>query len=216
LRDLPAGRLTDKPLYVLIDGGVASAGEDFAYAAQQFGLGELVGARTAGAANNNRLVPVAPGFMFSVSAGRPVHPVSRTNWEGVGVAPDIATSPDQALEIAQARALQRLAQAPGLAADTLAEYAWARTAAEARLHPVSLAPTRLEALAGRYGDTEVVFREGALWLVRPNRPEARLAPMTADGLFAVEGQARLRVRLPGGRLELLRMDAPVPRVLARS
>src|SRR6185295_8308874 len=54
LADLPAGRLTGKPLYVLTDRRCGSACEDFAYAVQQFKLGELVGATTAGAANNNR------------------------------------------------------------------------------------------------------------------------------------------------------------------
>ena len=76
LGHLPAGRLRGKPLYVLIDGGVASAAEEFAYHVQQFRLGELVGARTAGGANNNRLAPIAPGFILSVSVGRPVHAVS--------------------------------------------------------------------------------------------------------------------------------------------
>jgi len=63
---LPAGRLTGKPLYVLIDGYGASAAESFAYDVQQFKLGELVGAKTIGAANNNRFVPIPPGFMLSV------------------------------------------------------------------------------------------------------------------------------------------------------
>ena len=109
LADLPSGRLTGKPLYVLIDKRCGSACEDFAYAVQQFKLGELVGAATAGAANNNRLAPIPPGFVISVSNGRPVHPVSGTNWEGVGVAPDVAVDPAQALETAQARAKTKLA-----------------------------------------------------------------------------------------------------------
>lgn len=79
LFNVPAGRLTGKPLYVLIDGGVASAGEEFAYHVEQFHLGELIGAKTAGAANNNELMPVSPGFILSVSTGRPVHAVSGTN-----------------------------------------------------------------------------------------------------------------------------------------
>ena len=71
LEYLPAGRLQNLPLYVLIDGGTASAAEAFAYDVQQFKLGELVGARTVGAANNNKLLPIAPNFLLSVSFGRP-------------------------------------------------------------------------------------------------------------------------------------------------
>lgn len=102
LTHLPSGRMIGKPLYVLIDGRVGSAAEEFAYSVQQFRLGTLVGQTTAGGANNNRMIPIAPGFMLSVSYGRPEHPVSGTNWEGVGVAPDVEVPGDQALDRAQA------------------------------------------------------------------------------------------------------------------
>lgn len=51
LDHLPAGRLICKPLYVLIDQGAALAAKSFAYDAQQFKLGRLVGVGSAGAAN---------------------------------------------------------------------------------------------------------------------------------------------------------------------
>lgn len=102
LSHLPAGRMIGKPLYVLTDGRVGSAAEEFAYSVQQFRLGTLVGQTTAGGANNNHLIPIAPGFMLSVSYGRPEHPVTGSNWEGVGVAPDVEVPGDQALERAQA------------------------------------------------------------------------------------------------------------------
>jgi hypothetical protein len=217
LEHLPAGRLTGKPLYVLIDGGTASAGEAFAYDVQQFKLGELVGARTAGGANNNKLVPIAPSFMLSVSYGRPVHPVSQTNWEGTGVEPSVPAAPEQALEVAEALALSRLARTPGATPEDLADYAWARIGVEARRHPVSMSPAWLKARAGRYGgEVEVTFRDGALWLARKDRPTRRLSPLTRDGLFGVEGSSMLRVRFTAGeRLEMLRKDDPAPQRLER-
>jgi hypothetical protein len=111
LTHLPTGRMIGKPLYVLIDNRTASAGEEFAYSVQQFGLGTLIGQTTVGGANNNRFEPVAPGFMLSVSYGRPEHPKTGTNWEGVGVKPDVEVPADQALERAQALAREALAAA---------------------------------------------------------------------------------------------------------
>lgn len=232
LAHLPAGRLKGKPLYVLIDGGVGSAAEAFAYDVQQFKLGELVGTRTGGAANNNRFVPIAPAFVLSISFGRPVHAVSGSNWEGAGVAPTVDASSAQALDVAQALALERLSKpAPASAGaagaatakpdasvspQLLAEYAWARTAVEARLHPVSVTPAQLEPLAGRFGTIDVSLRDGVLWLARPNRPVARLIPLNTDGLFAIEGSETLRARLTGKALELLAVDVPEPRVFPRS
>ena len=215
LNHLPAGRLQGKPLYVLIDGRVASAAEELAYHVQQFELGDLVGGRTAGGANNNRLVPVAPAFMLSVSVGRPVHAVSGTNWEGEGVAPTVEAPSARALEVAESLALARLAESyagdPALAA----EYAWAGAAVEARLRPVTMSPQQLRRLAGEYGEVRIEHRDGGLWLVRGEREARRLIPMTADGLFAVEGMDVMRVRFRAKAVELLRMGTE-PRVFARS
>jgi hypothetical protein len=119
------------------------------------------------------------------------------------------------LAVAQSLALKRLSEKQGVSAENLHDYAWAATAVEASLHPVVVAPDRLQSLAGRYASAEVAFRDGALWLSRPNRPTARLSPMTADGLFAVDGIDRLRVRLTGEALELLRAGEPAPRVFTR-
>lgn len=215
LEYLPAGRLHGIPLYVLIDGGSVSAAEAFAYDVRQFKLGELVGATTIGAANNNKLLPVAPGFLLSLSYGRPVHPVSNTNWEGVGVAPTVEAPPAQALEIAHSLALQRLSEKPEASATNLAEYAWAKIAVDASLHPVSLPPAQLRPLAGSYGAAKVEFRDGALWLTRPNRPVVRLLPLTADGLFAVERNETFRVKLTGQAMEFLRAGESRPRVFPR-
>jgi hypothetical protein len=215
LEHVPAGRLKGKPLYVLIDGGVGSAAEAFAYDVQQFKLGELVGARTAGAAHINKFVPIAPGFMLSVSFGRPVHPVSNTSWESVGVTPTVEAPPAQALEIAQSLALARLVKTPGLAPEHLAEYEWARVGVEARLRPVTVPAAKLKALAGRYDEYVVSVRDGALWMVWPGRPPRRLSPLTADGLFSVDGHDMLRVRFTPRMLETLWRGDPVPQTFPR-
>jgi len=214
---LPAGRLTGRPLYVLIDGRTGSAAEAFAYDVQQFKLGTLVGAKTGGAANNNSLTPIAPGFMLSVSYGRPLHPVSQSNWEGAGVAPDVAVVADQALETAQSLALAALAARPDADPADRADWAWARTGIEARLHPVALPVEQLTPLGGSFGRNRIVLRDGALWLERADRPAARLVPMTRDGLFAVEGYGdTLRLRLTRTAMEMLWVDEPAPRRIARS
>jgi hypothetical protein len=216
LEYLPAGRLHGIPLYVLIDGGTASAPEEFAYHVQQFKLGELVGAKTAGAANSPDLLPIAPAFKLSISTARPVHPLSNGNWEGVGIEPTVPIDPSQAVETAHLLALQRLTQNPGISPENLAEYEWARVAVTARLHPVTIATNELRSLAGRYDHIDITFRDGALWLTRRNRPTGRLLPLTAAGLFAVEGQDALRVRLTSGELQLLRADGGPPLVIARN
>ncbi|WP_420470800.1 S41 family peptidase [Brevundimonas sp. FT23042] len=211
LDNVPAGRMIGKPLYVLINRQVGSAAEAFAYDVQQFRLGTLVGGTTHGAANNNTFVPIPPGFMLSVSYGRPVHPVSGTNWEGAGVSPDVEVDPATALDAASALALTALLQRTDADPVDRAGWEWARVAAEARLHPVDLPEARLPQLAGDYAGRNIRLRNGALFWDRPNGQSYRLTPLTSDGLFAVEGSDdRMRLRLTGDALELLRVDEPSP------
>lgn len=218
---LPSGRLKGKALYILIDGSVGSAAEAVAYDLQQSKIAVLVGTKTAGAANNAKLLPIAPGFILSISYGRPLHVVTNTNWEGVGVKPDLEGDSFAALDMAQSRALKRLAeQPPGAPPGNLTEYNWALEAVEARLRPVNLSAAQMTVWAGRfqsmdYGEVKVGFESGVLWLERSGRPRARLSPLTANGVFAIEGSELLRARLTGKTLELLWRDDPNPRIFVR-
>lgn len=202
---VPAGRIKGKPVYILIDGHSRSAAEMVAYTFQQYGLGELVGARTEGAANVSDDFAVAPGFRLSVSTGHTVQPISKTDWEGVGVAPTIATDPEQALEVAELRAIDKLLPT---SPDGMPRYQlqWARPALEASLHPVSLSDKALKAFAGTYGEASISFQDHALWLHRPDRTPSRLAPMTSDGLFQAVDNDTLRIRVTPATLDLLRID----------
>ena len=42
-------------------------------------------------------------FMITVPFARPVNPVTHTNWEGVGVEPDVKVSAQEALTVALRR-----------------------------------------------------------------------------------------------------------------
>lgn len=216
LEHVPAGRVIGKPLYVLISPQVGSAAEAFAYDVQQFHLGTLVGGTTAGAANNNTFIPIAPGFMLSVSYGRPVHPVSGGNWEGTGVSPDVAVDPATALDTAVSLALTGLMARTDADPVDRAGWQWAQTGAEARLHPVTVEAARLELLAGTYGGRTILFEDGGLVWRRMNGQKVKLVPMTADGLFSAEGyDDRLRMRLTGDALEMQWIDDPAPSRFSR-
>jgi hypothetical protein len=191
---LPAARIARRPVYVLTDQGSASAAEEFAYHVQQYKLGTLIGETTAGAANNNVLLPLPEGFVASVSAGRPVHPVSKTNWEGVGVAPDKPVPSPAALDAALVEALTGLAQSGD--AQIKAEAAWELPAVKARVTPVRLAPEALKRLAGKYGERHIRWSGDRLTLQRSGGGVRGLVPLES-GLFAIEGMDAVRVRLSG-------------------
>jgi hypothetical protein len=199
LSDLPSPRLAGKPLYVLIDGGAASAAEEFAYHIEQFKLGTLVGKTTAGAANNNQLYPVPPFFVASISVGRPEHPVSQTNWEGRGVAPAVETPSPAALDHAQLLALHTLAARANPQARR--DYDWDIAGLQAKLRPMVVPPAALDAYVGTYGIRRI-WREGAtLMFQREQRDPTVMIPMGND-LFGLANSPLVRVqfRRNGGRV----------------
>lgn len=207
---LPSRRISGRPVYVLIDRGSFSAAEEFAYHIQQFKLGTLVGETTAGGANNNMFVSLPEGFIASVSFGRPIHAVSKTNWEGIGITPDRPAPGPAALDIALTEALTTSLQSSDM--KIKAEAEWELPAVKARLAPTTLGPEELQALTGRYGEREIRLNGDTLTSYRAGLPPIELTPM-GDGLFAAVGRSEVRfhfVRKASDSvvLELLFRDGP--------
>ncbi|WP_420034298.1 S41 family peptidase [Streptomyces sp. cg28] len=97
-----------KPLYILTSGSSFSAAEELAYDLQQLGRAVVVGEPTLGGAHPCNGWTVHQNLEATVPVGRAVNPVSGTNWEGVGVRPDIPCAATDALDRAHALALARL------------------------------------------------------------------------------------------------------------
>ncbi len=114
LRDLKGARFGGKkPVYVLTSKRTFSGGEEFAYDLQSLRRAKIVGDTTGGGAHPVRPRPLDDWFTIGVPAGRPINPITKTNWEGVGVVPDIQVSSDAALDEAHRRALDDVAAARG-------------------------------------------------------------------------------------------------------
>jgi hypothetical protein len=147
--------------------------------------------------------------MLSVSFGRPVHPISQSNWEKNGVSPDVAIDPGLALDTAQSLALASLAARPNADAGDRADWQWARIAIDARLRPPVIAGAKLRSWTGVYGTNRIGFQNGGLTYQRTNGQVVKLVPLTADGLFSIEGyDDHLRVRLTGDAMERQWIDEP--------
>jgi C-terminal processing protease CtpA/Prc len=92
----------DVPVFVLTSKRTFSGAEEFAYNLQTRKRATIVGEVTGGGAHPGGSFALAPGLSLSVPTGRAINPVTRTNWEGAGVQPDVPVNEEQAL----ARALE--------------------------------------------------------------------------------------------------------------
>jgi len=96
-----------KPIFVLTSGRTFSGAEELAYDLQQLGRATVIGERTGGGAHPRRGFKVHEHLEATVPTGRAINPVSDTNWELVGVVPDIEVPEAEALERAHREALGR-------------------------------------------------------------------------------------------------------------
>jgi hypothetical protein len=104
------------PVYVLTSAHTFSGGEECAYDLQALKRATLVGETTGGGANPGHAVVLGGGFLAFIPTGRAINPVTKTNWEHVGVKPDVPVPAAEALRWVQRTLLRaQLAKAEGAA-----------------------------------------------------------------------------------------------------
>ena len=111
-RELPGRRFTGKDVYVLTSSYTFSGAEEFAYDVKNLKLATVVGETTGGGANPVGMFRINDQFEVSLPVARAVNPITKTNWEGVGVSPDVNVPAEMALKTAHVAALKnKLARA---------------------------------------------------------------------------------------------------------
>jgi retinol-binding protein 3 len=108
-----------KDVYILTSKYTFSAAEDFSYSLKQLKRVTIVGETTGGGAHPGDIMRLNAHFGVFVPNGRSIHPITKTDWEGVGVAADIKSSAEDALKTAQVAILKKIADQeknPGRAA----------------------------------------------------------------------------------------------------
>jgi tetratricopeptide (TPR) repeat protein len=91
-------KMVDVPVFVLTSINTFSGGEEFAYNVQTQKRGIIIGEVTGGGANPGRMFPAGNGIAVFIPTGRAINPITKINWEGVGVKPDIELLADDALD----------------------------------------------------------------------------------------------------------------------
>lgn len=107
----------DKPLYVLISKRTFSAGEALAYSLQAMERATIVGGQSGGGAHPFEYRRVSDHFAVDLPEAKSRHPLTGTNWQGVGVTPDIVVDPDDALEVALRLAREAIRDQSGSGSD---------------------------------------------------------------------------------------------------
>lgn len=185
-------RYLDKEVYVLTSGGTFSAAEEFSYNLKNLKRATLVGENTGGGAhpvNFHYLKDIK--FAAMIPFGRAINPITKTNWEGTGVEPDVKVKSEEALTKAHRLALENLLKKTK-DADDKKRISWALETVKAQQSPLTLKAETLKSYVGQYGDRVIALENEQLVYSRGTR-KGRLIPLDNDR-FAVEGLDYFRVQ----------------------
>jgi C-terminal processing protease CtpA/Prc len=105
---LPGPRLTKQPVFVLTAKRTFSGAEEFAFDLKNQKRATIVGETTGGGAHPVSGHPVGDYFMVGVPFAKSLDPVTKTNWEGTGVEPDVKVAADDALSTAERLANEKI------------------------------------------------------------------------------------------------------------
>jgi hypothetical protein len=108
LPPVPGNRLADKPVFVLTSPTTFSAAEAFSYDLKMLKRATLVGETTSGRGHMGEGHRIDDHFIIRVPGIKAINPISKTNWDGTGVEPDVRVKAADALETAKLLAESKL------------------------------------------------------------------------------------------------------------
>lgn len=100
-------RYEGKDIYVLTSARTFSGAEEFSYNLKNLKRATIVGETTGGGANPGGGFRISAHFGMFVPTGYAQSPITKTNWEGTGVKPDVDVPKEQALKTAHLIALKK-------------------------------------------------------------------------------------------------------------
>lgn len=106
-KEIAGKRYVNKDVYVLTSKRTFSGAEEFSYNLKNLKRATIIGETTGGGAHPGGGFRITEHFGMFVPTGRAISPITKTNWEGTGVTPDVDVPADQALLTAQLMALKK-------------------------------------------------------------------------------------------------------------
>ncbi|MBU2650032.1 MAG: S41 family peptidase [Bacteroidetes bacterium] len=108
LTNINGKRMLKVELYILTNSKTFSAAEDFSYTMQSLKRAVVVGETTKGGAHPVDVLIVKGDILTQIPICESYNPITKSNWEGVGVKPDYLVASEDALNTAYVLALKNI------------------------------------------------------------------------------------------------------------
>jgi retinol-binding protein 3 len=165
------------PVYVLTNRRTFSGAEEFAYDLQSQHRAKIIGETTGGGAHLVSPHLIGNGFIGLIPFARAINPVTKNNWEAVGVQPDINIVSDNATDAA-VLAYYDYKIASLKDTNKIKAIEWSKTILEAKIHPPGVDTLTLKTYTGKFGDETFTYNNGALYMKGRNGKTSRLVALS--------------------------------------
>lgn len=177
LKEIKGKRMPEVPVYILTSSFTFSGAEEFTYNLKNLKRAIIVGETTGGGAHPGSMNIVDDNFAIFVPVGRAINPITKTNWEGTGITPDVGINSTKALTKAHILALENILEN---SKNENNNYKWLMESLSATLNEIEIDNAMMLAYSGNYGDRKIYFENGKLFYQRNGRQKFELTPMSED------------------------------------
>ncbi len=182
-----------KDLYLLIGNGTFSAAEDFAYAMQANKRATLIGEKTRGGGHPIELLVSRKYFItYDIPNAYSINSITGTNWEKVGVLPDIEAPYEETFDYAYREALKNIYNKTDDEGKKN-EIDWIIQGLDYKQNPVGVPEATLQKYVGGYEEYKVILDNGKLYYERTDKSRFRLIPLT-ENLFTFVLRDKTRIK----------------------
>lgn len=187
---VPGKRLADTPVYVLTSQSTGSAAEAFAYQLKNIERITVIGETTAGAAHPVKFIDIGNSYTAIIPIGIINNPLTKTDWEGLGVDPNISVKATEAFDYTYKMALDSLLTKTE---DSIIRFKinWALDEITLKDGKYTLTLNEMKQYIGSFGQRIISLKDNNLYYKRLGNDQL-LIPIKKD-LFAIEGLSNFRL-----------------------
>jgi hypothetical protein len=175
IANLKGTKMPNIPVYVLISKNTFSAAEALAYNLQSLHRATIVGEVSAGGANAGNTEILTNLFSLFLPTEKTINPITGTNWEGVGVIPDVKIEAEKAVEKAQILAAEKIVNLANGKEKTA--YQWTLEVLQAKEKMFKVNSEKLQSYIGVYGVRTLSVEKNKLYYQRAGKPKIELLPV---------------------------------------
>jgi retinol-binding protein 3 len=189
--DSVPGRLSEIPIYILTSYKTFSAAEALTYGLQSQGRATVVGEVTRGGAHTVKYRNLTGGFIGDIPFGVARNPITKTNWEKIGITPDVMVNENIALEAAEIQLFEK-AKSRAKSEEETRKLQWEFDLIQSRNHPMETDSLAFRKHCGDYGPYTIYYSKGNLCYQKVGKAVFTLLPLNAT-IMKVKGNDSFRI-----------------------